>query len=357
LENSRTVQRATRSLRSYARNPITLSHTSAVNCELLPEQSIILRIQSALEELDLAEWARARAEFLRSLLLQHGALLLRGFSRVSVASFQSFMESVGGELIEYSYRSTPRTQVSGRVYSSTEYPPAQHIPLHNEMSYTRNWPLKIAFCCIQPAENGGETPIADSARVFARIAPEIRSKFSQKGVMYVRNYGSGLDLSWQNVFQTEERSAVEEYCRKSEIQFEWRSANQLRTRQICQAIVVHPISGTTVWFNQAHLFHVSSLDPALRESLLAEYSEEELPRNAYYGDGSPIGDEALENIRAAYNEETVTFEWQAGDILLADNMLIAHGRRPFTGPRKVVVAMSEPFGERAKLSTQNASAR
>jgi hypothetical protein len=31
-----------------------------------------------------------------------------------------------------------------------------------------------------------------------------------------------------------------------------------------------------------------------------------------------------------------------------DNMLAAHGRRPFSGPRKILVAMTEPgSGERA----------
>jgi len=157
-------------------------------------------------------------------------------------------------------------------------------------------------------------------------------------VMYVRNYGAALDLSWQNVFQTEDRDEVEAYCRSAEIEFEWKSDDELRTRQVCQAIATHPDTGEQVWFNQAHLFHISSLGEQVRESLLAS-SAGEPPRNACYGDGSPIEDAALAEIRAAYDRETVVFPWQPRDVLLLDNMLAAHGRRPYRGARKIVVGM------------------
>jgi hypothetical protein len=96
-----------------------------------------------------------------------------------------------------------------------------------------------------------------------------------------------------------------------------------------------------VWFNQAHLFHVSSLKSEIRESLLA--SAGELPRHAFYGDGSPIEDAVLEEIRAAYEREAIVFTWQNGDVLVLDNMLTAHGRRPYRGARKIVVGMGQQF--------------
>jgi hypothetical protein len=96
-----------------------------------------------------------------------------------------------------------------------------------------------------------------------------------------------------------------------------------------------------VWFNQAHLFHVSSLESEIRDLLLSS-SGGEPPRNAFYGDGTPIDDADLEGIRAAYEKEIVVFRWQEGDVLLLDNMLAAHGRKPYRGPRQIVVGMGRP---------------
>ena len=258
------------------------------------------------------------------------------------SEFEQFIQGISGELLDYPYRSTPRSQVMGNIYTSTEYPADQFIPLHNEMAYSSSWPMKIWFFCITVAEQGGETPIADSRKVFQHIDTKIKEQFIQKKIMYVRNYGKGLDLQWENVFQTSQKLEVETYCRKAGIEFEWKDGNHLRTRQVCQAVATHPKTGETVWFNQAHLFHVSNLKPEVREFLLSIFKESDLPRNTYYGDGSPIETSILDEIREIYQQEAVTFTWRKGDILMLDNMLTAHGRMPFLGSRKIVVGMAEP---------------
>jgi len=302
-----------------------------------------LLLQPAIDGVNPISWLYTNREQVEMQLRRHGAVLFRKFDLQDVATFEEFIKTLGHELLNYSYQSTPRSTVTGNIYTSTEYPAAQTIPLHNEMAYARNWPMKIFFFCVTAAEHGGETPIADSRKVFARIHPRVRDRFIEKQVMYVRNYDEGLDLSWSTVFQTTDRSQVEAYCGQAGIEFEWLDQNRLRTRQICQAATLHPITGAWVWFNQAHLFHVTSLEPSVRAALSSTYDEREYPRNAYYGDGSPIEDEALENIRAAYRQETIIFSWQAGDVLMLDNMLMAHGRQPFAGPRKVVVGMVQSF--------------
>jgi alpha-ketoglutarate-dependent taurine dioxygenase len=204
--------------------------------------------------------------------------------------------------------------------------------------------MRIWFYCVKAAERGGETPIADSRRVFQRIDPGICQRFVEREVLYVRHYGKGLDLSWENVFQTASRAEVEAYCRGAGIEYEWRENDCLRTRQRCQAVATHPRTGETVWFNQAHLFHVSSLESEVRRSLLSTVKPGDLPRNAYYGDGTEIDDSSLDGIRACYRQEAVVFPWREGDVLMLDNMLTAHGREPFVGARRVVVGMAEPFG-------------
>ncbi len=333
----------------FERKPIGLTSEGLCKLDLLrPDQLLPLVVRPGVAGLDLAAWLRANREMVSTRLAAHGGLLFRGFEIASPARFQECIEAVSGELLEYGYRSTPRSQVWGRVYTSTEYPADQRIPLHNEMAYARTWPMKLWFFCATPARSGGQTPIADSRKVTARITRETRRRFEERGVLYVRNYGHGVDLPWQEVFQTEDRTRVEELCRQAGLSFEWKEDGRLVTRQRCQATATHPVTGDEVWFNQAHLFHVSGLDEKVQASLSARFDDEELPRNAYYGDGSPLDASALEEVRDAYQRESVVFGWQEGDVLLVDNMLTAHGRTPFEGPRKVLVGMAEPQGADAE---------
>jgi len=279
-------------------------------------------------------------------LLGHGGLLFRGFALDGAAAFQGFAAGFGHPLLTYEFGSTPRSKVTQGVYTSTEYPPHQHIPLHNEQAYTRDWPMKIWFYCQQAAPEGGETPIADSRAIYRDMPEALRDRFADKGLMYVRNYGNGLDVSWQQVFDTESRDVVEAYCRRHGIECEWKQDGELRTRQVCQGAMAHPVTGEMVWFNQAHLFHVSNLEPEVRATLLELVDEPDLPRNVYYGDGSAIEDEALEVVRGVLEAHKVTFPWNSGDVVMLDNMLTAHARAPFKGPRKVIVAMAEAHGLR-----------
>lgn len=301
-------------------------------------------LMTAQEVRDLSVLSAAARRGADEYLSIHGGVLFRGLPVESPSDFEAFVKAFTPSIISYEFGSTPRSQVYQQVYTSTEYPSDQHIPLHNEQAYTTEWPMKIWFYCGQPSEEGGYTPIADSREVLTRIPSRIRERFIRKRVMYVRNYGNGLDLPWQKVFNTEDRTTVEKFCRKSGILFEWKPDGELRTRQIAQAVAAHPVTQEQVWFNQAHLFHVSNLEPDVREALLCAVSEDDLPRHACYGDGTSIETDVLDEIRDVYRCLAVQFSWQKGDVLMLDNMLAAHGRTPYKGKRQILVAMAESSG-------------
>lgn len=310
------------------------------SADLEPVQGtpLLLRVNgSAVRATDWATENRANVE---RLVRDNGALLIRGLNFAGSQQFGTVLSTLfGEELLQYTYRSTPRTELRGNVYTATEYHPDQWIPQHNENSYTNRWALRIGFMCTVPAESGGTTPICSSRRIYRDMPAQIRDRFERYGVLYQRNY-SEIDVPWTEVFQTENRDEVEGFCEANDIRYEWLGAQGLRTRQINQGTARHPGSGESVWFNQAHLFHVSNLEEAVRTSLLAGMSEEELPRNTYYGDGSPIEAATLATIRELYDRHTIAFEWQRGDLMLLDNMLYSHGRSPYKGNRQVLVGMA-----------------
>ncbi len=308
---------------------------------LKPEGNGLLVLEAQRKAFDPFDWVKEHKPLLESYLIKHGGILLRNFNIQSVSEFNRMVQSLCPDLLDYVYRSTPRTKLGGKIYTATEYPADRVIPLHNENAYSKSWPSQILFFQVIVASEGGETPIADSRNVYKRIDPEIRKKFDELGVMYTRNYSKGVDLNWREVFQTEEKEEVEKYCKEHDIEFEWKEGTlELTTRQTCQATLVHPVTRESVWFNQAHLFHISSLDEESRISLIKELGEENLPRNASYGNGAPFEAEVLDHIREVYDQEKVKFKWQKGDIMILDNILMAHGRETYKGERKVAVAMA-----------------
>ena len=332
------------SLGGFRRKAVRISPSEVIRTTQLQDKEIPLVVEPSLDRVDLVDWATNNRDHIEKLLLQHRALLFRGFNTKSVSGFEHFIAATSdGVLMEYKDRSSPRHEVGEKIYTSTDYPPDQTIFLHNEGTYWLTWPLKIYFFCLLASPQGGETPIADTRRIFNRISAHARQRLIDKKIMYQRNFNQGFGLSWQDVFQTSDKTVVEQYCRKNLIEFEWRGEDRLRTYQIRPAVARHPRTNETVWFNHATFFNVSTLEPSMRAALLETFDEADLPFNTYYGDGSVIEPSILDEFREAYKQEKITFPWQEGDILLLDNMSVAHGRAPYSGERKILVGMADPF--------------
>jgi alpha-ketoglutarate-dependent taurine dioxygenase len=312
--------------------------------ELVPGRRLPLLLRPLVPDVDLAEWARGQRELLESRLLAAGAILFRGFDVESPLRFQALAQAICDRVLDDNSE-LPRSQISGKIYAVSYAPPGQAILWHNENTFCASWPLKLWFYCRQPAPEGGETPIVDNRQVLAALDPAIREAFERLGIMYCRNYGRGLDFTWQTAFQTEDRQEVERLCGAAGIDFEWRDGDALRTRAVRRGVARHPKTGEPVWFNQACLWHHSCAPAQLRSAIGTFFRLDELPRHCCFGDGSPIPDAVMAAVCTAYREAEVVFPWQRGDVLMIDNMLTAHARRPFSGPREILAALGEPVGE------------
>jgi alpha-ketoglutarate-dependent taurine dioxygenase len=296
----------------------------------------------------LCAWVRNHQEPIDERLRRHGAILFRGWNVNVPAAFKRFVGSVAGGLMDYVDGNSPRTKLTGGVYTSTEYPAQYFISLHNELSYSHRWPGRLFFGCIVAPEAQGETVIADSRAILAALPGELVEEFEAKQIRYVRNLhgGDGFGPSWQDTFEASDRDTVEGYCRDAGMACEWKPNGGLRVSQVRPATLAHPRTGERVWFNQADQFHPSTHPPEVYESLMAVYKndEEELPQNVRFGDGTPIDRTLLDLVRETTRQQTVYFPWQQGDVMMVDNMLVAHGRAPFSGPRKILVSMCDPQG-------------
>jgi alpha-ketoglutarate-dependent taurine dioxygenase len=330
--------------KNFQLKPISFSSTNLIKLHhLQPNCTLPLVISPTESNFSLAGWMSNNLEYVETNLLKYGGVLFRGFSIKNQTDFVKILQSSSVKLMDYLEGATPRTEVEDKIYTSTEYPAHRSIALHNELSIAVTFPIKIWFLCLKSAEQGGETPICDMRKVFQRLSPKLKERFLLKNWMLVRNYGNGFGLPWQTSFHTTDKRVVEAYCRKNAIDFEWKDGDCLRTCQVRPAVIKHPKTGEMVWFNHIAFWHISTLESELRETLLVDFQEKDLPYSTYYGDGSPIEVSVIEEICQAYQQETVFFPWQEGDLLMLDNVLVAHGRNPFVGTRKVLAAMGEAY--------------
>ena len=335
------VSSAKKSLGAIRRKAVDLSQFNPVReSQTAPDQPLPLVMEPAADSVDLADWARNNRDYIEQKLHQHGGILFRGFALSTPADFERVAGSIYKQIYA-EYGDLPREGVAGKIYTSTPYPEDKSILYHNEGSHMNRWPSRISFFCVIPAKEGGCSPIVDTRKVYQQLDPKVRQKFEEQGLMYVRNFSEGLDVSWQRFFQSEDPVVVEESCKKQGFTCEWVSKDHLRVRQKCRGVLRHPVSGDLSFFNQVQLHHVHCLDPDVRQSLLSIFKREDLPRHVYFGDGSAIEDSVMDHIGEIYEKNAVRFQWRAGDMVTLDNMITAHARDPYVGPRKIVVALGD----------------
>ena len=310
---------------------------SMLNVDPHAGKPLLLRVEAAD---DAARWAGEHHSALRTFVAEHGAVLVRGLGLRDAVQVEAVFRRFGSLRTETEGFAARHCYAPG-VYSASKWPPNQPMCLHHELSYALEVPSLMLFACLVAPTNGGATPLADSPAVLEALPAGPVERFERVGWLLIRNYNDEIGTSVADAFGTDDRNAVESYCGANSIEFEWRDGGVLRTWQRRSAVVRHPLSGQRCWFNQAAFLNAWTMAPELREYLVDTYGADGLPFDTRFGNGDPIGPDVVQAINEAYEANTLREAWQAGDLLLVDNVRTAHGREPFEGPREVVVAMAD----------------
>ena len=289
-----------------------------------------------------AGWAAEHRDSLRAVVAEHGSVLVRGLGlRDADEAGAVFRRLADGLITEREAFASRRTYADG-VYSASKWPANQQMCMHHELSYLVEFPGLLLFACLSAATEGGATAVSDSPTVLQALPAELVGRFEREGWVLIRNYNEDIGASVADAFGTDDRGAVESYCRATAIEFEWQPDGGLRTRQHRSAVVRHPLTGERCWFNQIAFLNEQTIDPEVREYLVDVFGADGLPFNTQFGNGDPIGEDIVQLLNETYEAHTMREPWQAGDLMLVDNVRTAHSREPYQGPREVLAAMADP---------------
>ena len=327
---------------------------SLLDVELQPGKPATLRVEAPG---DPAGWAAEHKDALRAVVAEHGAVLVRGLDLRDAAEISAvFRRLATGLMIEREAFAARQVYADG-VYSSATWPANQPMCMHHELSYRLEVPSLLLFACLSAPTKGGATAVSDSPTVLDALPADLVARFERDGWLLTRSYNDEIGASLAESFGTEDRDAIESYCRANAIAFEWQPDGGLRTWQRRSAVVQHPVTGQRCFFNQIAFLNEWTIDPEVREYLVEVYGADGLPFNTWFGTGEPLTEEIVELINQVYEANTVRELWQAGDLMLVDNIGTAHSREAYQGPREILVGMAEPVRLSAASPTNEVKPR
>ncbi len=291
------------------------------------------------EELSL-QWISDNKEELHKLLIQHGAVLFRGFPVDSLDAFERLLDHTNYVNMPYIGGAAPRTQVTAsRIVTANESPASEKIPFHHEMAQVPTPPGYIFFYCETPSPIGGATSILHSAEIcdaFFEISPEFAAKVEEQGVRYIRvipevtDTSSAIGRSWKDTFRVETREQAEAAMRDAGMDWEWLEDGNLKTyTNVLPAIRYDDETGRKVFFN----------------SLAAVYTGWNDSRNkgetaVLTADGEFLDPDVMARLVEAMDDKCVNFKWEKGDVLWINNHTVLHARQPFEGDRRILASIA-----------------
>lgn len=303
------------------------------------------------------EWTGEHRDAVRAIVAEHGSVLIRGLGLDDPADVSAVFARLGTDLMPDREAFAARETYSAGVYSSSAWPQNQPMCMHHELSYRLEFPGLLLFACLGAPTEGGATALADSPTVLDALPDDLVARFEREGWLLTRSYNDEIGATFAESFGTDDRAAIERYCQANAIECEWQADGGLRTQQRRSAVVHHPVTGQRCWFNQIAFLNEWTMDPEVHEYLVDVYGSDGLPFNTRFGGGDPIGEDVVQLLNEVYEANTVREPWQAGDLMLVDNIRTAHSREPFEGPREVLVGMTDPVRVTDVAPTFEAGAR
>lgn len=285
------------------------------------------------------QWIRESRATLDRQVRDAGTVFFRGFPLATDQDFDRFILAFDYPNFRYedSLSNAVRLVRTERVFTANEAPPDVTICLHHEMAQTPVYPSRLFFFCEQPAEHGGATPLCRSDVLFEKLLvefPEFVADCETKGLLYTNimpaenDPTSGMGRSWQSTLRAETRDGAEQRLQDLEYSWEWLPDGCLRSTTPVLPAVMEVEPGRKTFFNQ----------------LIAAFHGWKDIRNdptkaITFGDGSALNLETMDRVAAIAEELTFDVPWQKGDVALIDNRVVMHGRRTFSGTRKVLASL------------------
>lgn len=283
----------------------------------------------------LTAWLEDQRSQIDRLLAEEGAVLLRGFG-VTGAGELAAVAAALGPVVEKgpTARRLIAPEIDNRPFDATDYPAGLKLEPANELTLAGHWPRRILHYCLIPPGSGGESLITDGRKVLKAMPGALAEHLTRHGLRYVRRLSdvAGSGESWMTAFGTADRAAVEAYCRRRQLATFWQSG-RLTFSQFRRAVDSHPETGESVWLNASGTWHIEKLARLLGPSQPADAIR---PLEVTLGNGAALGPADIAALRSAIERSEQVVKLQQADILILDNWLTAHGRRPFKGTRKLL---------------------
>lgn len=277
---------------------------------------------SSISQAQLAEWFRTY----RTLFFRGWDLELSQFRALSDQQCDEFSQYEGGG---FRYKMLNRESVNNdsTVMTTTGHSQGFEIPLHGEMHYMGRPPQVIWFYCQTPPHNTGQTTLCDGIALAAQLPEAVKDYFRGRKIQYMRFLADG---DWQTTFMTEDPLEAQKLCASQGLKYTYDAdARTFQTNYTVSPILNHGPNGEPCFIN--NFLNVFATEWAFESGWIQSMISKELgvdsPMVVRLDDGSRIPGWVYEQIRDTAEKLTLNIEWKRGEVVMADNWSVLHGRR------------------------------